>query len=478
MEYRTEGRAHRIGDDINTDQIIASSRKKETLDPHHLKEFLFEVFSGHGNSENVRAWRAVEIGPDGKSRCPEPSATYLPSCWRAGEIIRERCRAEGGPADECDVRARQARQHYVDAGTTGHVTVPGARPEEWLASGQCTNCYMPAFNYRPGGSAQYALAIGDFEADSGKPRPKRFRFGLLGSSDNHTARPGTGYKERNRREMTEAGQAGFGSLVPAAEPEAHSIPVESAFAAIPEFERFASFLGTGGLAAVHSAGRNRNAIWEALNRKEVYATSGDRILLWFDLATGPGESQPMGSEVEWGEVPRFRVRAVGAFRQKPGCPEYSTTALSPEQTHRLCRGECYNPTDERKRITRIEIVRIRPQIEPEERVQDLVEDPWRVLPCDPDPGGCSVEFEDPDYVGAGRETLYYVRAIQEPGPTINGAQLRCEPDGTGDCAAVSPCYGDPRTDSEDDCLSDAEERAWSSPIFLRHPRAAPDGAQQ
>ena len=42
--------------------------------------------------------------------------------------------------------------------------------------------------------------------------PRQFHFGFIGSSDNHSARPGTGYKEFARREMTEATGArdGFG----------------------------------------------------------------------------------------------------------------------------------------------------------------------------------------------------------------------------------------------------------------------------
>jgi hypothetical protein len=89
------------------------------------------------------------------------------------------------------------------------------------------------------------------------------------------------------------------------------------------------------------------------------------------------------------------------------------------------RGECYHPSDERKLITRIEVVRIRPQASPDDDVAGLIEDPWKVLPCPSDPAGCSVRFSDSDFAAAGRDALYYVRAIQEPSPTINGAQLRC-----------------------------------------------------
>jgi hypothetical protein len=137
----------------------------------------------------------------------------------------------------------------------------------------------------------------------------------------------------------------------------------------------------------------------------------------------------------------------------------------------LCRGECNRPGGERKRITRIEIVRIRPQVREDEPIASLIADPYRVIPCPPDGDGCRVDFEDPEYASSGRDATYYARAIEEPSSAVNGGGLRCDKDDKGACVRVHPCHGDYRTAPSDDCLAPVEERAWSSPIFVRRAKA-------
>jgi hypothetical protein len=99
-------------------------------------------------------------------------------------------------------------------------------------------------------------------------------------------------------------------------------------------------------------------------------------------------------------------------------------------------------------------------------VGELIEDAWRVFPCEPSEAGCAVEFEDPEFGDSDRDFIYYVRAIQEPSPAVNGGNLRTRYDRQGNPISVNPCYGDMRTLEEDDCLEMVEERAWSSPIYI------------
>ena len=442
------------------------------------RQVLIEVYSGHGETEVHRDWRAVEIAEDGSLSCPAPTPDYLPSCWRAGEIIRDRCLAEGTDPETCAARAVVARQNAVEAGVAIQRTVPGSKGADWLDAGQCRDCREPAFNYRPGGSAQYISALGDFEEEG---PPRRFRMGFMASSDNHFARPGTGYKEIHRAGFTESlgtgglDDAGGASFAAEEEPVAESVPFELKRLAMDVFEseRQGSFFVTGGLVAAHAEGRDREAIWSSLKRREVYGTSGPRILLWFDLLNPPGEastgSLPMGHDVVMADAPRFRVRAVGSFEQQPGCPDYATQALSAERIAHLCKNECHHPSETRRPITRIEVVRIRPQSAPGEDVSRLIDDPWQSFECEGDPSGCSVTFSDPEYADAGRDTLYYVRAFEAPAPGVNAGNVRCERDAAGRCLKTNLC---PSPDGSDpDCLSEHEPRAWSSPIFVDHPAA-------
>ncbi|HXG18217.1 MAG TPA: DUF3604 domain-containing protein [Methylomirabilota bacterium] len=444
---------------------------KQQHDPEKMN--LIEVYSGHGNSENYRDFRARKLDENGKFVCPEPQANYLPACWQAGEIIRKRCKIIGLDDAECDQRAVEARQNFVKVDSiAGWLTVPGTEVKDWLDAGQARDIFLPAFNYQPLKSVQYGLAIRNFDDPK---EALRYKWGFISSSDNHSARPGTGFKQYDRKWATEA----FGErneywhtllYGKKAYPAARSVSVENLPLGLgtTEFERISSFWNLGGLVAVHAAGRNREAIWDALKRKEVYGTSGPRILLWFDLLNGKDKDGkdaviPMGGETAMKQAPKFRVHAAGSFKQRPGCPDWVKQALSAKHLQKLASGECYNPSDERYYIDRIEVVRIRPQNRPDEPVQELIEDQWKVFTCERNQAGCRVEFSDPDFT---RDTVYYVRAIQEDTPTVNGKNLRTTFDEKGNALDVTPCYSDYRTEETDNCLGMVGHRAWSSPIYV------------
>ena len=104
----------------------------------------------------------------------------------------------------------------------------------------------------------------------------------------------------------------------------------------------------------------------------------------------------MGNELPDSQQPQFEVRAIGSFKQNRGCPEIVHTAMSAEDISRLCLNECYNPSNERHKIDRIEIIKITPTTDLDSISQNI-QDPWKVFISKDIGEGCFVNFTDEGY---------------------------------------------------------------------------------
>ena len=387
--------------------------------------------------------------------------------------MKQLCLDEGKSEGICNDLATKTRDEFNNfPGASGIRVLFGTDNQSWLDAGQARNTYLPAFNYRPKKSVQYALALRN---DGYGDDKDRFRWGFIGSSDTHSARAGHGFKQLLRDNATESTGAVSKTWrkminpVSAEKRVARLRTIEElnqlTGATIIDTERQMSFFTLGGLMAVHSEGRDRDSIWQAMKRKEVFATTGHRILVWFDLLNEDGDL-PMGSITQQSENPTFRVKAMGSFKQLPGCPDYVKEALTVRRLEKMADNECYNPSDERYRLERIEIIRIKPQINSDEDPINLIEDIWKSFPCNPESAECTVEFSDDEFAANSRDTVYYARVIEEDTPLVNGANLRTKFDADGNPISVEPCHADYRLDYTDQCLGPGGHRAWSSPIFV------------
>ncbi len=142
-----------------------------------------------------------------------------------------------------------------------------------------------------------------------------YKFGMIGSTDNHTALP-------TSREENNFSKASF--VEPSAERASHAL-VQGADPALSILE---ADVGAAGLAAVWARENTRESIWDAMARKEVYATTGTRLTVrvfagWdfeADDVHRPGfrregyrRGVPMGgdlSDAPSGGAPKFLIRAL------------------------------------------------------------------------------------------------------------------------------------------------------------------------
>ena len=142
-----------------------------------------------------------------------------------------------------------------------------------------------------------------------------YKFGMVGSTDNHTALP-TSREENNF------------SKAHIAEPSKHRYEDVLIQGATPELSLELVDVGASGLAAVWARENTRESIWDAMARKEVYATTGTRLLVrvfagWDfeadevhrpDFAReGYKRGVPMGGDLSNapdGAAPRFMIRAL------------------------------------------------------------------------------------------------------------------------------------------------------------------------
>ncbi len=268
-----------------------------------------------------------------------------------------------------------------------------------------------------------------------------FRFGLIGSTDTHLGTPGL------------VAERGFGGHGGAGKPGSQALDP-----GLPDVPA----LNPGGLAVLWAEENSRDALFEAMLRKEAYATSGTRPELRFfggwDLPddacagsgaevakTGYARGVPMGGELPPrppnAAAPRFLVSAVRDPHPEGGDLErieivkgWSENGVAKEAVLTVAGGD---------REASVDLATCEPRGEGHAQL-------------------CRV-WTDPDFDPA-QPAFYYARLRENPSCrwtqwACNAAGVRCEEPSTITEGYEACCSGEiPAT---------IQERAWSSPIWHR-----------
>ena len=242
-------------------------------------------------------------------------------------IMFERVTWDGKPIDRAWAEARARNEPLAEItqikGTSD--THPALSPNDEWGNFEIMDWYVGSdtpVTKQAGGYVRDALKRGiEFEATQGF---NPYKYGLIGSTDNHNATPGGSSEEssyfskvgRNDGQPVQRGsipKEGRKAWTPADAPTGSAV-------------RFQTW-GASGLTGVWAEENTREAIYAALRRKETFATSGPRIRVrlfaGFDLpadiasrsdlvAQAYARGVPMGADLlpAPGKTPRFLVWAV------------------------------------------------------------------------------------------------------------------------------------------------------------------------
>ncbi len=273
-----------------------------------------------------------------------------------------------------------------------------------------------------------------------------FKFGLIGSSDSHLGTPGLVDEDRF-----------FG----------HAAGTMTSRLEIPPLPDLPVF-NPGGLAVLWAEENSRDALFDAMRRREAYGTSGPRIVARFfggweypeDLcerrdfvAQGYAGGVPMGSDLPpappGGSAPTFGVRAARdpGSTDRPGTPLQRIQIIKGWVEDGAARERVYEVAGEPENGARV--------------------DPETCAPLGPGSDQLCAVWRDPDF-DPDEHALYYARIVENPSCRWNAYAclergVDCSEPGSVPRALAACCDSAvPKT---------IQERAWTSPIWYTPPAA-------
>jgi hypothetical protein len=291
-------------------------------------------------------------------------------------------------------------------------------------------------------------ALGEGLVQQARIGANPFRLGLIGSTDTHLGTPGL---------VDEDAFVG------------HAAGLSTSRLAVPPLPD-EPLMNPGGLAGVWAEENSRDAIFEAMRRRETWGTSGPRIVVRFfggfelpeDLCAAPdlaargyAQGVPMGADLRppaGGAAASGPAFAVQALRD-PGVAGHAGTPLQ-----------------------RVQIVKVfEAGGTAHERVVEVAGNPASgagvdLASCEPQGPGfdslCTV-WRDPDFDPA-RHALYYARVVENP--SCRWTTFACNARGV-DCADPGSVGPGLEACCDPELPRTIQERAWTSPIWW-----VPEGA--